>query len=270
MHSHDRTLLKSLGFADPDKRNRRHDLAIQYLSRFKTAQALLPQITKSPVKVVTYWISPEYHITKGEGKYKTTIGFADLVSTAELVQVVEAPARILCPEIESYTWDYRNGGGREEWEAKKNATWARWQAEWDAAPLERCAIAARASTLYEVKIGPTPIGDVLRQLQLYLEYLKGVLGTSRSTPPAGQLNNRDAKCPVHDSQSCKCCKRDYYYVYDGATWGVPRVVLVTDYDITSDDVKVLATLGCTHVKLGAGFETFVQESSETKHISPTI
>lgn len=33
MHSHDRTLIASLGFADPDKKNPRHTLACQYLCR---------------------------------------------------------------------------------------------------------------------------------------------------------------------------------------------------------------------------------------------
>ena len=32
-HAHDRTLLASLGFADPDKKDQMHDLACEYLSQ---------------------------------------------------------------------------------------------------------------------------------------------------------------------------------------------------------------------------------------------
>lgn len=43
-HSSDRTLLASLGFADPDKRNPTHTLACQYVARPEVAQAILGRI----------------------------------------------------------------------------------------------------------------------------------------------------------------------------------------------------------------------------------
>src|SRR5690349_9879295 len=41
-HSHERTLISGLGFADPDKKNRRHDYACQYLAQ----ESLFPVIAK--------------------------------------------------------------------------------------------------------------------------------------------------------------------------------------------------------------------------------
>jgi hypothetical protein len=40
-HSHDRTLIASLGFADPDKQDPMHDLACEYLSQPMQAEALV-------------------------------------------------------------------------------------------------------------------------------------------------------------------------------------------------------------------------------------
>jgi len=82
MHSHDRTLLSKLGFADPDKKDRRHDLACQYLSQNERplqlyAMALAGkegyQGTLGCERVVL-----ESMLTKGEGQYAVTIGFIDL------------------------------------------------------------------------------------------------------------------------------------------------------------------------------------------------
>ena len=41
MHSKDRTQLANFGFRDPDKRDRRHDLACQYIAKQEIAEALL-------------------------------------------------------------------------------------------------------------------------------------------------------------------------------------------------------------------------------------
>lgn len=103
MHAHDRTLLASLGFADPDKKNPRHDLACQYLALSENHEKLARLVVPAAPKNVTYQLpgnlpcgypsveatrtytvsigSPilEWPITKGEGRYKSTIGFVDAV-----------------------------------------------------------------------------------------------------------------------------------------------------------------------------------------------
>lgn len=100
MHSHNRTLLASLGFSDADKRDPRHDLAGQYLAlqenhmrlALKYAQARDGKPMSSRVwdgrsdslfnftrKSTAELRAPqlEHAISKGSGQYKTTIGFAD-------------------------------------------------------------------------------------------------------------------------------------------------------------------------------------------------
>lgn len=109
MHSHDRTLLAKLGFADPDKKDRRHDLACQYLALPENAErlarlalgwsdleAVLPRATYPFHREVCRWrclesatrikVTPklEVPLSKGDGQYKTTIGFLDVAVGASL------------------------------------------------------------------------------------------------------------------------------------------------------------------------------------------
>lgn len=82
MHAKDRTLLAGLGFTDPDKKNPLHDLACQYLASEERSTKILG-LTTAGVRDRAAWVldgtSLEEHITKGEGQYRTTIGFADLI-----------------------------------------------------------------------------------------------------------------------------------------------------------------------------------------------
>lgn len=75
-HSHDRTLLASLGFSDPDKREPLHDLACEYLSE-EPQRTRLVRLAGAPEGAVTQPVL-EATIAKGEGQYRTTIGFLDL------------------------------------------------------------------------------------------------------------------------------------------------------------------------------------------------
>jgi hypothetical protein len=134
-HSHDRTLLASLSFGDPDKKDPMHDLACEYLSQQEQARRLVellePVATSSAAQRVTLVSFPqgaryyddrvygsddhahkemqgwcqksqyilveaslqsddliveskiESAISKGEGQYKTTIGFLDVSTSWE-------------------------------------------------------------------------------------------------------------------------------------------------------------------------------------------
>jgi hypothetical protein len=65
MHSHERTLLSRLGFQDKDKANPEHDLACAYVRERMSSD-------EHPAEC-------EVPISKGSGKYKTTIGFVDVL-----------------------------------------------------------------------------------------------------------------------------------------------------------------------------------------------
>jgi hypothetical protein len=119
-HSHDRTLLARLGFADPDKREPRHDLACQHLALPENHERLArmmaePMWAKSagPGKRVDRVYCPhvggdvnrtfrfertferlaplapalEVLIGKGEDQYRTTVGFLDAVLPFTFVEV---------------------------------------------------------------------------------------------------------------------------------------------------------------------------------------
>ncbi len=96
MHSHDRTLISSLGFADKDKKDTRHDLAIQYLMQPDKARAVADQATRGIRERLAFDQvegHPEVRLTKGEGKYETTIGFADLVINCRVARKLDVHER---------------------------------------------------------------------------------------------------------------------------------------------------------------------------------
>lgn len=132
MRSSDRSLITSLGFADPDKRERLHDLACQFLGEGSVAPRLLddhriemPGYTLQ--KENLEWIDRKYevHFARDTGRTLTTIGFLDL-----LIEY----------GIKHYSRD-----GTEQ--------------------------LAKYLILVEVKIHPVPVGDILRQIGFYQEHM---------------------------------------------------------------------------------------------------
>jgi hypothetical protein len=78
MSATDRTLLAILGFQDPDRKDPMHDWACQYLAQPEVLGRLV-----APLTVYDGSIHLEYHITKGWGQYKQTIGFIDLLASVD-------------------------------------------------------------------------------------------------------------------------------------------------------------------------------------------
>lgn len=76
-HTKDKTLLASLSFGDKDKKDRRHDLACQYLTQPEVALKIAEVFGKGdePWKFVESDL--EIPLTKGQNQYKTFIGFLD-------------------------------------------------------------------------------------------------------------------------------------------------------------------------------------------------
>ena len=156
VHSHDRTLLARLGFADPDKHDPTHDLASQYLAQQENATALILNILPiikhndhynriscswEPREFLPKLVVPEQErpISKGEAQYKTTLGFIDLV------------LRITCQDCVARLEKER--AATQGQKIKLTPDWC-------------------ASICIEVKTTPVGAGEILRQLKLYREYVR--------------------------------------------------------------------------------------------------
>lgn len=137
MRAYDRTLASELGFADPDKKEPKHDLACQYLAT--RGVDLVRVVNPIPVGYrdeftngkcsVERWLRTlaefESPIVKGDGKYRTVVGFLDLVLEGVALVTERDRDRV----------------------------------------FEMSVILAA-----EVKIKKVPVGDILRQISLYREF----------------------------------------------------------------------------------------------------
>lgn len=275
MHTHERTLLASLGFADPDKKNPRHDLACQYLALPENHQRIARLLVSDAPKSVTYKVHDEqewtfsgtrryaisvgdptieWPISKGDGRYKTTIGFVDVVLPF---------SRTWADEGEACGW--RKAGPvdhavdlsdlPEKWRPYLAAlTDSAWDARNVLVPVKSLAPDLQAghpdgevgiivrlrdgafvatvptfqrhkfprsdsgvsewSACVEVKIGRVGVGDVLRQVALYREHIDG-----------------------HRTK-----------------W-----ILATPFPFDADDLVTLRSASITHVRLGDKFEQWVAQ-----------
>ena len=166
MYAHERTMLAKLGFADPDRREQMHDIACQYLATADAIERFVRHLAiEYPPKpwhdswdniertglisrqVVSHDVTHEYEISKGIDQYRTTIGFADLVLT---INVEEKRSSIR--QRKQRRWDDTGMG------------WSDWQMDSDS------AYQYRSIHGIEVKIKPTAVGDIIRQLRLYRSY----------------------------------------------------------------------------------------------------
>jgi hypothetical protein len=165
MHSSDRTLIARLGFADPDKGDIRHDLACQYVASDGNARKLLARVIDPKYyyhirqnleslkfrgqsflnmeKCIFGPVTMEMPISKGEAQYKTTIGFVDVRIGYNLTVTREG-------------------------EQNLNAAWLNMEPEWE--PV-RDDISIEGNIFVEVKIRPVGLGEILRQINLYREFI---------------------------------------------------------------------------------------------------
>lgn len=87
MSARDRTQLAALGFADPDKKGRVHDLACQYIYQPSIQDAICRRVFSDfPTVHHGPWVRTEFPLSKGEGRFRTTIGFLDVVFLWEVIE----------------------------------------------------------------------------------------------------------------------------------------------------------------------------------------
>jgi hypothetical protein len=162
MHAHERTLLARLGFADPDRRDPLHDIACRYLAKQPVYDRLTEMLaTEFPRQdecradsgfesrfvvdtvIRGFRAKPEVEISKGSGQYRTTVGFVDVLLTAVLdIHQTNFPKRRIS-----------ENGNQEPWP-----------------PCEGFTRVCSARVAIEVKTSPLPVGDIVRQINLYRSY----------------------------------------------------------------------------------------------------
>lgn len=131
MHAHERTLLGKMGFKDPDKKDRRHDLACQYLAQPDVATRLLsivPTDGWENVEREFYRADHEFAIEK-EKRWNEDV--AQIVGFIDLLLL--------------YKWSGIHG-------------------------YDRGHASYHRGVLVEVKIHPVPVGDIMRQIAVYRQY----------------------------------------------------------------------------------------------------
>jgi len=96
-HSHTKTQLAALGFRDPDKKEPRHDWACQYLAQppvfFKMIVAMAHAVDPEPLgfnaEKFGFTSNLEFMLTKGLGKYKTTLGYLDMFPRLRIIGTLD-------------------------------------------------------------------------------------------------------------------------------------------------------------------------------------
>ena len=188
MHAHNRTLIAKLGFADPDRKEPLHDAACRYLTTgdraMRVMRAAFPDAEK-PVAIeqhdrttrIGQWSETnmstalEMAISKGTTDYKTTIGFLDAK--------IEASTNIT-RRHEHQTFAQRKASA--EYVATLVSTLGEFAPsqedlepvkplDTDGTTTEEKMLPYRYRALIEVKIGPTSFSEVLRQINIYAEYI---------------------------------------------------------------------------------------------------
>jgi len=230
MHSHDRTLLSKLGFADLDKKNPLHDQACLYITQPEMVKKIevwllgkaertnitndLASFGYEPQQVVGYG-STEFHLQKGEGQYATTIGFLDALFFFQVKGVVKE-------------WETK----REETVTRKYGISPREYVEtsyqWvDCEPYQKSRQTTKdnIAIFAEVKIQPTSVGDILRQMKLY---------------------------------------RDYLFTHHHTGCGLPLGILFSPWDLSAAEADALHKARFAFLKLGSNFDEWRKKATEVK------
>jgi hypothetical protein len=221
MHSHDRTLLAKLAFADKDKSNPLHDWACQYLATPEGLEGLRRLFAatiegKTRLKLTNSHL--EQHLIKGEGQYATTIGFLDFTARASYKSKSTRYSGVTPPQT-ARTVD----------------------------------VTSSHNILVEVKIAPVPIGDALRQLALYKEFFNW--DVSPVSAAMSEYNHEWTRNNQYEYEVWRSWIEDSAIAQHAET--ITDVALVTAYDLSDEDIAVLARENILHAKLGAKFNKYV-------------
>lgn len=292
-HAHDRTLLASLAFGDPDKKNPRHDFACQYLALPDNHAKLLEATSavRRPVEKAEAAETRlsgaflELPISKGDGQYRTTIGFVDAVFRSET----------------NWKW---NGPPRAQFQYSDEDKvlldrWARVLEHMESGPV---AVLRHAVPLMisgdSIRIGLEPGSFYARKLMSVESLLaitnaaEKVLGVrpiveivqdavisddaptiARREDAQGKLEKwtqnellvevKIAPVGVGDLIRQIALYREHWTARNGIlTW-----IAATDYQISTEDRETLRSARIFHVGLGQRFDAYVKDRLEHKRIA---
>lgn len=218
-------MLARFGFADPDAREQKHDLACQFLAMPDNHERLVKLLVEpvaaklnAPITVHSVGKPALEHIVAkgGGGTGRFVVGFADVV----------LPFSLAWRGNEGVRYDV-----------------------WDGDDVHRSSIGGaviHSVAIVEVKITPTSLGDVLRQLKLYREH-------SRSFTSAFPMSSAVQEAGSHR----ECCPAP------GLMW-----VLATAYDISEQSAASLRAEGVRHVRLGRQFNEWLTAREAKRADSP--
>ncbi len=232
-----KTLLMNLGFNDPDKKLKTHDLGVTFLSQNHIIEKIVPlyfkgndilsmfeyswidkisgtynkyKYTKFPgYKIIKIDIHTEYPVSKGEKQYKTTIGFLDGIITIN-ISYIDKTFKCLNNDHKrnNYLAIEEKGSCPCDLD-NKECVWA---------GIE--IIQSTDLVIYvEIKITPQTSGDIIRQINLYREHMS--------------------------SKNIK-------------------FLLAYNFDLSETEIKTIEAENILCVKLGSQFETWCKEKLSEK------
>lgn len=256
MAATDNTLLQRLGFNDPDKKEPLHDVACRYLIQPKVAGRLIDTFYSKPrtgrvaavcsldrdswdhkTELTTqlwrvasegslrmnFALSPgrlEAAISKGEGPYRTTVGFLD-GHVPFRVDVTSDAVHQTVTKIGNKTYDgFKVRRTTEE-------------------PGKPLVETTGADLFLEAKICPVSVGQILRQMNLYREYR---MFLCHGTHPQG-LREVCAGFAMYSRRPTGAYAEDIW-------------VVATAFDLSVEEVGVLNGAGLHHVRLGPAFDAY--------------
>jgi len=269
-YSHDKTLLAKLGFADPDKSTARHDLACTYCAQPAVMRKILAMAIPAPKDRViieecegmpisssgpsthcfsinsfhdTLLAGPasfEVPLSKGEGQYKTTIGFIDVLQpqmasyTHSAITEDRRNHLVACFEDSIRKQQEKKGLGVEYRDLYIDQDMKLIKSIKECDPQTVLANHDRSRQGHrwteravglEVKIAPVTTGTILRQINLYRDYAKN---------------------------------------YE---W-----IVVTAFPMNETDLELLASAKIRHAQLGPKFDEYVaaQNGSEKRAVAALI
>lgn len=284
MHSHDRTLLSKLGFADPDKKDHRHDLACQYLAQGEIAMRLVDIATRKEEGRQQWAVLktlPEYHIAKGDGQYKTTIGFADLcIVFTSLASTPDRPledlrGRAVAESLKLWA-EYQKRPVYMRQSNESNTLWRDRLKEdglqgYDQAYKEMQERHRKECDQIDKDVSASVAAQAHRQIAIPAQWQPLSNGDWKDAVTGAGYHTRGGsllvEVKVNPIPTCDALRQlGLYRTY----LQISAVMLVTAFDLSVEDVEMLKGEKVHHIRLGAAFDAYCQRRKEQPQMAASL